>query len=259
MDRGRDRDDDRQRMHSLMHGPGERARAGDFDADKDFPIPTASDPVPTSSETDSAHFRRFTTRTLQDLATIIAEQTNLFTKFVEWREHADQRDKTIAGRLIDPKQLAAHAAAGAKQGAETALASLQQEQASEQAVRKALLQRLDDDHQARQVVLGRQRLHAYIIAAIGMAFVPLALGAGWMGYAKGRDSGYNAAYAEAHDEKAAVDWANTPNGRTARQMARLNPDLMSMLYKCSGPGWTRKSQQGRDACFPGSGTGWWVP
>ena len=234
-------------------------RADDFDADKDFPIPAASHPAPASSETDSAHFRRFTTRTLQDLATIIAEQTNLFTKFLEWRDHADRRDKVIAERLIDPKQLAAHAVAGARQGAETAIASLRQEQASEQAARKALIESLAADRQERQILFGRQRLHAHILAAIGMTFVPLALGAGWMGYAKGRDSGYNAAYAEAHDEKAAVEWANTANGRTARQMARLNPDLMSMLYKCSGPGWSRKSQQGRYACFPGSGTGWWVP
>ncbi|NIJ35310.1 hypothetical protein [Sphingomonas oligoaromativorans] len=255
MDRGRGRGDNDRRLSLL----GRDDRAGNTD-DLDF-NPAEFDEVfaaPTSAQSDLAHFEALSAQGLRDLAILKAGVAKLEALSVDGLRKAADRDKAIAERVIDPKQLAAYAATGAKQGAETALASLQREQADERTARKALVDRLDAEDQARRKLLGRQLLHARILTAIGVVALLAALGAGWMGYAKGRDSGYNAAYAEAHDEKAAVDWANTPNGRTARQMARLNPELMAMLSKCSGQGWTQKSQQGRDACFPSPGTGWWV-
>ena len=85
---------------------------------------------------------------------------------------------------------------------------------------------------------------------------------GWYLHNSSHDSGYKAGYGagytEAKDEKAAVAWANTPEGKMAYRFAQSGE--LQRLAKCSGKGWEVE----KGACYPYSvpkeGTyGWRMP
>ena len=260
MSRSRGGDDDRGRERRLL---GRDDRSDDDDSGKlDF-NPDAFGTMdafaaPDAVDTDTAELQRFMTRTLHGLATIEANGIKLSANLADWLAKAVERDKVIATRLIDPNQLAAHAAAGAKLATETMLGTFRDENAAEAAERKALVARLDADSRARQALRDRQVRDARIAAGIGAAAALLVVAAGWVGYDKGRDAGDASGYARARDETAAVSWANTPNGKAARQLDAIGPNIIPMIANCSGQGWIKTKQNGRRVCFGGAGavTGW---
>lgn len=101
--------------------------------------------------------------------------------------------------------------------------------------------------------------YARTLAAIGGAAALLVIGTGWLGYDKGHDAGVASGYASARDEKVAVDWANTTNGKLARQLDRASPTVLPMILGCTGKNWKRTKQDGRRVCFPAATDGWWLP
>lgn len=81
---------------------------------------------------------------------------------------------------------------------------------------------------------------------------------GWYMHSSGKESGHQAGYAEARDEKAAASWANTAEGRLAYRFAQSGE--LQRLANCNGKGW--KVEKG--VCFPmkdesGYVHGWVLP
>lgn len=103
-------------------------------------------------------------------------------------------------------------------------------------------------------------LGSLLVAVFGLLMgYYLGDGKGWN---QGHAEGMLAGYADAHDEKAAAAWANTPNGHRAFILDQVGS--LSLLSNCSGQGWRTEKQDGRRVCFPGadshgSMTGWFVP
>lgn len=84
----------------------------------------------------------------------------------------------------------------------------------------------------------------------------------WKVHAIAHESGYSFGYAvgyeKAANEKAAANWANTPQGQSAYKLAQKN-ELDSLIH-CSKPGWTIENGN----CFPKNGRdglvyGWKLP
>lgn len=214
---------------------------------------------PNSADSDAAHFQTFTAQTLRDLATLKANDARLHAAVVDWLRKAVDRDKVIAARLVDPTDLARHAKAGAELGATALTAQLRQLVTDEDARRAAHANRIAQDDRARRAHDDRRVTYARTLAAIGTAAALLVAGAGWLGYDKGKDAGVAYGYAGARDEKAAVDWANTANGRIARRLDRVSPATLPKILECSGKGWKRTKQNGQRVCFPSAAEGWWLP
>jgi hypothetical protein len=214
---------------------------------------------PTTADSDAAHFQTFTAQTLRDLATLKANDARLHAVVVDWLRKAVDRDKVIAARLVDPADLARHAETGARQGAAPLAAQLRQLVTDEDARRAAHANRIAEGDRARRAHDDHRVTQARALAAIGGAAALLVVGAGWLGYDKGKDAGVAYGYAGARDEKAAVDWANTANGRIARRLDRVSPATLPKMLECSGNGWKRTKQDGQRVCFPSATEGWWLP
>jgi hypothetical protein len=214
---------------------------------------------PTTADSDAAHFQNFTAQTLRDLATLKANDARLHAVIVDWLRKAVDRDKIIAARLVDPAALSRSAEAGARQGAGAVASEVRQLIVDEDARRTTHANRIAEGDRARRAYDGRRVTHARILAAIGGAAALLVAGAGWLGYDKGKDAGVAYGYASARDEKAAVDWANTANGRLARQLDRVSPTALPTILACSGKGWKRTKQNGHRVCYPSAAEGWWLP
>lgn len=74
----------------------------------------------------------------------------------------------------------------------------------------------------------------WVIGGVACAGL-LAVLAGGIGYMEGKDAGDAVGYAKARDEIAASSWANTPDGRLAYQLARV--ESIESLVRCNRPGW----------------------
>ncbi len=89
------------------------------------------------------------------------------------------------------------------------------------------------------------------------------IGGGYLlGRSSGWDAGRSAGYAEARDEQAAVHWANSPGGRTARALE--NAGSLTQIATCSNPGWSIATRDGRRLCLPSAAPdrsqyGWFLP
>jgi len=87
--------------------------------------------------------------------------------------------------------------------------------------------------------------------ALGM--IVLAGGAGWIGWTFGAQHERQAI----GDEKAALAWSSTPDGKAAWKLAQLNDsDTMQAIAKCTAPGWKTETKNGFVMCWPyGAGDG----
>ena len=179
------------------------------------------------------------------------------------------RDKAIAARLIDPAALGAHARAGARQGAADAFMAaadeLKRQSEADTAVRAALNDRFTADAADRRAYETRRRRQDNWRngALAGFALlVPISLG---YGYHLGEDVGDASAYARSRDEVAAASWANTPNGKLARQLDQASQLTIPDIAGCpKGNGWHSEKRQGVRYCFATnedrkSVTGWPMP
>lgn len=214
---------------------------------------------PTTADSDAALYQTFTTQTLRDLATLKANDARLHAIIVDWLRKAIERDKVIAARLVDPAILSRNAETGARLGAAAIADELHKVIASEDARRTAHASRVVEDERARRAYDDSRISYARTLAAIGGAAALLVIGAGWLGYDKGQDAGLASGYASARDEKVAVEWANTTNGKLARQLDRASPTVLPMILGCTGKNWKRTKQDGRRVCFPAATDGWWLP
>ena len=117
---------------------------------------------------------------------------------------------------------------------------------------------------ANRVALATARRKQWQWAGIGLGIAALAvILAGWFGYSKGFESGYDKGFAENQDLKAAATWVNTEPGKLAYRFWK-NGEL-ERLANCDRPGWKiERSTQGKRICVvgpvpDGSGTIWWAP
>jgi hypothetical protein len=78
-----------------------------------------------------------------------------------------------------------------------------------------------------------------------------------VGKKMGDSAGHDRALAESRDEKAAADWANTPEGRLAHGLA--DAGSVRSLATCSGRGWKPKEGACVPKCERGSVDGWSIP
>src|SRR3546814_6716812 len=82
--------------------------------------------------------------------------------------------------------------------------------------------------------------------------VPVALG---YGYHLGNGAGEASGYARARDEVAAASWANTVNGKLARQLDQTSTSTIPLIANCSGKGWSKTKQDGQRVCYAAPTTG----
>ncbi|USI75239.1 hypothetical protein [Sphingomonas morindae] len=207
---------------------------------------------------------------IRDLvADVRASVADAAAKDAKRAEEEAARNKRIADRLIDPDQLARHAEAGARQGAREALDSSVRE----------WTRRLDDDASARHLIVKqmafdqterrndenrrRRRDRWWNVGLLMLALlIPLATG---YGYFLGRTAGHAAGYAQARDEVAAANWANTANGRLARQLDQASEQTIPAIAACPKDyGWKREKRDGAYWCFGANSdgrsyTGWLLP
>lgn len=294
MDRSRGGDDDRNSLLDLGRGsnlmgtgnddPGPTS-IPDLDAadwnDTPDPSPSAADRA--RSEADAAQAHSFFSHLSGDIQRILggiagfrelgadirARLADAAARDAERAAEEARRDKQIADRLIDPKQLAAYAAEGAKQGVTNALAAtvddLKRQIATEAGGRNVLLDQIKADQANRRAHEVRRRKHDTIRNGVTLGItllVPVAFGVGtYIGNGTGNDSGY----ARARDEVAAASWANTPNGKLARQLDQASEQTIPDIAACpKGNGWRSEKRDGRRYCFASNTdrkpiTGWAMP
>lgn len=97
----------------------------------------------------------------------------------------------------------------------------------------------------------------WVVAGVVVAGL-LTVFAGGTGYLVGKNAGNAMGYADAREEIAAAAWANTPEGRTAYQLAKAGS--IEKLARCNRPGWKVTS----GVCYvfaakDGNVYGWQIP
>ena len=169
-------------------------------------------------------------------------------------EEQEARDKLIADRLIHPDELARHAEAGARQGAREALDGTAREwmrrlEADAQGRDLSAKQDAADRAERRADELRRRRQDGWRNGAIvGIALlIPAAYG---YGRYDGTQSGEASAYARTRDEVAAASWANTPNGKLARELDQASEQTIPAIASCpKDHGWHSEKADGRRWCY----------
>ena len=287
----RDRDDDPRRLLDRGRGRGllgsdrDDAPAGKFDpAEFDMPPdppPSAAGRARGAADAAQAHsfFSHLDTNiqrvlagfgTLRDLVSDVrASLADAAARDAQRAEDEEARDKAIAARLVDPAALEARAEAGARHGAADGLAgaaeTLRRRIDADTAAHTALADRLAADVADRRAYeMGRRRRDGWwngALAAFAL-LVPVALGCG---YYLGDEAGDASGYARARDEVAAASWANTPNGKLARQLDQASTMTIPDIAGCpKGNGWHSEKRQGVRYCFATNAnaksiTGWAMP
>ena len=169
-------------------------------------------------------------------------------------EEQEARDKLIADRLIHPDELARHAEAGARQGAREALDGTAREwmrrlEVDAQGRDLSAKQDAADRAERRADELRRRRQDGWRNGAIvGIALlIPAAYG---YGRYDGTQSGEVSAYARTRDEVAAASWANTPNGKLARELDQASEQTIPAIAGCpKDHGWHSEKANGRRWCY----------
>lgn len=284
----RDRDDKRglfAQARSLQETDRSDPPTGKFDpAEFDMPPdppPSAADHARGVADAAQAHsfFSHLATDiqrilvgfgTLRDLVSDVrASLADAAARDAQRAQEEEARDKAIATRLVDPAVLAARAEAGARHGAADGLAgaaeTLRRRIDADTAAHTALADRLAADVADRRAYeMRRRRRDGWWNGALaGFALlVPVALGSG---YYLGNGAGEASGYARARDEVAAASWANTPNGKLARQLDQANIMTIPDIASCpKGNGWHSEKRQGVRYCFATNAsaksiTGWPMP
>ena len=295
----RDRDDDPRRLfeqarqlhdegRGRVRGRGEDRTdppAGKFDpAEFDMPPdppPSAAGRARGAADAAQAHsfFSHLDTNiqrilagfgTLRDLVSDVrASLADAAARDAQRAEAEEARDKAIAARLIDPDALAAHSKAGARQGAAEAFlaaaAELKRQAEADTAARAALNDRFAADAADRRAHETRRRQwnRWWNGALAGFALlVPIA---GGYGYYLGNGAGEASGYARARDEVAAASWANTTNGKLARQLDQASEQTIPAIAACPEErGWHSEKANGRRWCYGFSSAtkmthGWVLP
>ena len=201
-----------------------------------------------------------------DLRAMLAEAS---ARDADRAEHETARDERLAKRLIDPDQLAARAESGASNGVRNAIGTtandLHRRIAADATAREKLLDQFKADQADRQAHEARRYRHDTLrngaILAIAL-LIPVAFG---YGYRLGDNAGIASGYASARDEVAAASWANTPNGKLAREIDQASADTIPDIAACpKGNGWHSEKRKGQRYCFAmntdrKSITGWAMP
>ena len=113
---------------------------------------------------------------------------------------------------------------------------------------------------ARQVA-GKVKIQWIVVC---VAVVTTCLGAtGWYAFQAGEKYGWGQGYQKMEVEEAVAQWALTPEGQEAYELAQAGAD-MKVLARCTRKGWYKKSFENGTACIPGTdkdGTirGWRIP
>ena len=89
-------------------------------------------------------------------------------------------------------------------------------------------------------------------------------GMGWYAFQAGENHGWGPGYQKMEAEEPAVQWAITPEGQMAYELAQAGADNIKRLAGCEGEGWNREKHKDGYACFPRAEkdkkpSGWWVP
>ena len=278
-ERGRERDRGGSRMDPPSTG---KFNMSDWDAPTD-PVPAPSPAARTRGDADSAQaFSLFSAidtgiqRILANFGMIrdvvadarasVAEAAADAAKRAEEQEI---RDKAIQARLIDPERLGAYGAAGAKAGVKEAIgetvADLKRRIDADAGARELLSKQMTADQADRRAHDARRRQQDgwwYGALAGAVLLVPIA---GGYGYYLGSDAGEASAYARTRDETAAASWANTPNGKLARQLDHASEQTIPAIAGCpKDHGWHSEKANGRRWCYGTSKTakmisGWALP
>ena len=287
----RDRDDDprrlldRGRSRNLLGSDRDDPPAGKFDpAEFDMPPdppPSAAGRARGAADAAQAHsfFSHLDTNiqrvlagfgTIRDLvADVRASLADAAARDAQRAEDEEARDKAIAARLVDPAALEARAEAGARHGAADGLAgageTLRRRIDATEVAQTDIINRLAADAADRRAhELRRRRWDNWrngVTAALAL-LVPLSLG---YGYYLGNGAGVAEAYARSRDEVAAANWANTPNGKLARQLDQASTMTIPDIAGCpKDNGWHSEKRQGFRYCFATNAnaksiTGWPMP
>lgn len=281
----RDRDDEPRRLLDQARrvqgqGRGGRDRGEDradplaskFDmSDWDAPTDTAPPPSPAArarSEADAAQAHSFFSHLDTNIQRILAGIGSFRDLIADVRasvadaaardetraEEEAARDKLIADRLIDPEKLAAYATLGAKVGVKEAIgetvADLKRRITADADARELLSrQAAADQADARAHDARRRRQDGWWYGALAGFALLVPIAEGW-GYYLGSDSGQASGYARARDEVAAASWANTANGKLARQIDQASQQTIPDIATCpSENGWHSVKEHGRRFCY----------
>lgn len=286
----RDRDDPRRLPsrgggRSLSGSGRDDPRSGTFDP-AEFDTPPDPSPSPAArarGEADAAQAHSFFSHldtniqrvlagfgTLRDLvADVRASLADAAARDAQRAEEEKARDKAIAARLVDPEALERRAEAGGRQGAREALSGaareLKQQIEADATARNALIDRFANDAADRRAHEARRRRGDRWwnggLAAFAL-LVPLSLG---YGYHLGNGAGDAEGYARARDEVAAASWANTPNGKLARQLDQASQQTIPDIAGCpKDRGWHSEKANGHRWCYGFSSSakmtnGWMLP
>ena len=269
-ERGRERDRGGSRMDPPSTGKFDMA---DWDTSTSPPTSPAPPPPPsaverTRSTADFAQFFKLISALETGIQRILANFGMIRDMAADSRasvaeaaadaakrgEEQEARDKLIADRLIHPDELARHAEAGARQGAREALDGTAREwmrrlEADAQGRDLSAKQDAADRADRRADELRRRRHDGWRNGAIvGIALlIPAAYG---YGRYDGTQSGEASAYARNRDEVAAASWANTPNGKLARQLDQASEQTIPAIAGCpKDHGWHSEKANGRRWCY----------
>ncbi len=282
MDRGRD--DPRGRGRGLLGSGGDLPSAKLDPAEFDMPPDPSPSPADRArGEADAAQAHSFFSHLAGDVQRILAgiagfrelgadiraRLADSVARDAKRAEEEATRDKAIAARLVHPDTLAHHANAGGRQGAREAIDStvteLRRQMTADGAARELLTRQIANERADRRDTELRQRRRDgwWYGALAGFALlIPIGFG---LGYYLGDNAGTASSYARSRDEVAAASWANTPNGKLARQIDQASQLTLPDIANCPDEnGWHSVKQNGRRVCYGTSSTakmitGWTLP
>ena len=89
-------------------------------------------------------------------------------------------------------------------------------------------------------------------------------GTGWYAFQAGEKHGWGRAYQQMEAEQAVTQWAITPEGQMAYELAQAGPGNIRNLARCERDDWHREEYNGGYVCWPRANkgrqpVGWWVP
>ena len=274
----RDRDDDRNEDRRPLPrrrgipGPSRDDGVGDKFDPAEFETPPAAPPPTTAdrmrSTADFAQFFKLISALETGMQRILSNfgmvrdvaadaRANVAEAAAVAAKHAEEqaaRDKVIAERLIDPEQLGAYAAAGAKIGVKEAIgetvARLERRIDTDAEERYDFSRQIAADQANRRAHDARHHLHDRLrnAAILGLALlIPASFGLGaYFDHQPAEAEGY----ARARDEVAAASWANTDNGKLARKIDQASQETLPAIANCpKDHGWERQKRQGVRYCF----------
>lgn len=201
---------------------------------------------------DAAHFAEQLTLILGGHQEMKGLVRRLETLIAEQGRKDAKRDAALAKRLLTADELTTAAHQGANAGAEAAGKAAAQRLNQVSTMVETINRRIEEEERRRA---GERVWWIQAVGYLGGGAAIASLVIGVMAFQRGGEAGEAHGYAAARDEAAAASWANTSDGRFARNL--FESGMLAKMRSCTGKGWVSAKVKGGWVCYGGHGSEGW--